>query len=176
MELGENELKFNLYGNFHYLDTIERRNFLSNTQQYYIEQVQTQSELLDTSKLEHTIPLNFKHQVKEILWVFENENGTYNSEIMENASISMNNYLRTEKLGANIYNSVQAFMHHTNAKDHIYSYSFSLNPENIQPSGSTNFNKIENVSLDFLLNKNALNKKITLKIFAINHNLLRISE
>lgn len=57
----------------------------------------------------------------------------------------------------------------TNAQ-YIYVYSFALNPEEHQPSGTCNFSRIDNATL--VLNGNTASG--TLKVFAVNYNVLRI--
>ena len=54
---------------------------------------------------------------------------------------------------------------------YIYVYSFALNPEDHQPSGTCNFSRIDNATLQFTgLNTNAG----TVKVYARNYNVLRI--
>ena len=52
----------------------------------------------------------------------------------------------------------------------IYVYSFALNPEEHQPSGTCNFSRIDNATL--VLNGNIASG--ILKVFAVNYNVLRI--
>lgn len=52
----------------------------------------------------------------------------------------------------------------------IYCYSFALKPEEHQPSGTCNFSRIDNAQLMF--NDTLANS--TLKVFAVNYNVLRI--
>jgi hypothetical protein len=52
----------------------------------------------------------------------------------------------------------------------IYVYSFALNPEEHQPSGTCNFSRIDNATLQ-LTNVNISG---VLKVFAVNYNVLRI--
>ena len=54
----------------------------------------------------------------------------------------------------------------------IYCYSFALKPEEHQPSGTCNFSRIDSAQLIF--NNNTGNSNTTLKIFAVNYNILRI--
>ena len=65
----------------------------------------------------------------------------------------------------------------------IYSYSFALNPEDYQPSGSLNFSKLESAVLKLTLEENSLrpagksNGQDTVKtinMYGINYNVLRI--
>jgi hypothetical protein len=53
----------------------------------------------------------------------------------------------------------------------IYVYSFALNPEEHQPSGTCNFSRIDNATL--VLNRSGAATG-TLKVFAVNYNVLRI--
>jgi hypothetical protein len=55
-------------------------------------------------------------------------------------------------------------------KQHIYVYSFALNPEEHQPSGTCNFSRIDNATL--VLTGAAVTG--ILKVFAVNYNVLRI--
>lgn len=65
----------------------------------------------------------------------------------------------------------------------IYSYSFALNPEDYQPSGSLNFSKLESAVLKLTIEENSLrpagksNGQDTVKtinMYGINYNVLRI--
>ena len=66
-----------MWCNYVYLDTDERRKFAQNQHEYLIEQVQRQQETLSgdgqTSK---NVRLNFNHPVKELVWCFPCGNGT----------------------------------------------------------------------------------------------------
>ena len=53
-------------------------------------------------------------------------------------------------------------------------YSFSLNPEDYQPSGSCNFSRFDNKQLRIEFEDNIEHSE--LKIFAINYNILRITQ
>ena len=121
-----------------------------------------------------------------------------------NATISLNGTELCEPQGASYFRNVQKYQYHSDfgydnlsfTKDQynysnadlsrgsgIYSYSFSLNPENHEPSGSLNFSKLDKTELrlrirrDFHNNSKSegfsLNNKI-LKIFALNYNVLRV--
>jgi hypothetical protein len=52
----------------------------------------------------------------------------------------------------------------------IYVYSFAINPEEHQPSGTCNFSRIDNATL--ILNSESTSG--VLKVFAVNYNVLRI--
>jgi len=60
----------NLYGNYIFLDTEERRKFATESHDYLIEQVQ----YLKPQTLSTKHNLNFTNHVKEIIWVCRNQN------------------------------------------------------------------------------------------------------
>jgi len=53
---------------------------------------------------------------------------------------------------------------------HIYCYSFALNPEDHQPSGTCNFSQVDDATLNFVSNVTGCN----LTVWAVNYNVLRI--
>ena len=56
---------------------------------------------------------------------------------------------------------------------HIYTYSFALEPEKHQPSGTCNFSKIEDIFMEFETNIDHSND--CLRVYAINYNVLIIT-
>ena len=60
-----------LYGDYVYLDTLERKYMAKKSHQYLIEQLQS-IKIYSAKEKRHT--LNFNHPVKEILWVFRKNN------------------------------------------------------------------------------------------------------
>jgi hypothetical protein len=58
--------ELNLYADYIYLDTDERRRFAQVSHEYLIEQVQRES-----GAMAETFKLNFNHPVKELLWVVQ---------------------------------------------------------------------------------------------------------
>jgi hypothetical protein len=51
-------------------------------------------------------------------------------------------------------------------------YSFALNPEQHQPSGTVNMSRIDNATL--LLDLTTGTSPIQLRVYAVNYNVLRI--
>jgi hypothetical protein len=49
-----------------------------------------------------------------------------------------------------------------------------LKPEDFQPSGTCNFSRIDNATLDLVLNECVIQKDTQLNIYATNYNVLRI--
>jgi len=76
------------------------------------------------------------------------------------------------------FDVIQPFKYHTHIPDTgINVYSFSLYPENHNPSGTLNFSRIDNSTLRFILSNfmfNANNQSVNIKLYATNYNILRI--
>ena len=67
----------------------------------------------------------------------------------------------------------QPYQHHTRVPAiGIYCYSFALNPEQHQPSGTVNMSRIDNATL--LLNLSTSTDPVKLRVYAVNYNVLRI--
>ena len=72
------------------------------------------------------------------------------------------------------FNQVQPYYHHTgNPVPGIYSYSFALKPEVLQPSGTCNFSRIDNITA-VPKTKNFPGTPIHMQMFATSYNVLRI--
>jgi hypothetical protein len=72
---------------------------------------------------------------------------------------------------------VQPFQSHTRAPDEgINVYSFALRPEEHQPSGTCNFSRIDNATLQLVLSNATVESTNTAKVrvYATNYNVLRI--
>jgi hypothetical protein len=81
----------------------------------------------------------------------------YNGNPTDYAELFFNGYNRIDKYGGNYFNYVQPNTYHTNTpSDGINSYSFAINPEEHQPSGSCNFSRLSNVLLKLYLNDTTL--------------------
>ena len=71
------------------------------------------------------------------------------------------------------FNQVQPFYHHTgNPYPGIYCYSFALQPEEHQPTGTCNFSRIDNAQVAVSLK--GASGATAQRMFAVNYNILRI--
>jgi hypothetical protein len=97
--------------------------------------------------------------------------------------LQLNGHDRFSERDGNYFNYVQPWQHHSNTpSDGLCMYSFSLNPEDHQPSGTCNMSRIDNATLnltfgvdgvaDFKSTYLADDSKIS--IYALNYNVLRI--
>lgn len=57
---------------------------------------------------------------------------------------------------------------------HVYVYSFALNPEDYQPSGTCNFSRIDSVDFKFNNTGTDAGSNRSFAVYAVNYNILRI--
>jgi hypothetical protein len=87
--------------------------------------------------------------------------------------VILNGQDRFKEQYGNYFNQVQPFYHHTGTPyPGIYVYSFALQPEEHQPTGTCNFSRIDNAQVSIVLK--ATNQATLQKLFAVNYNILRI--
>ena len=102
----------------------------------------------------------------------ENVGGNNSNEPFDNAKLVFNGVDRFSAKKASYFRTIQPLNHHSRIPTkHIYCYSFSIKPENFQPSGSCNFSRIHNAYLQF---DNITSDKTDLLVFATNYNILYI--
>ena len=93
------------------------------------------------------------------------------------ATIKLNGNDRFNSREGFYFNTVQPYQHHTGAPAvGINVYSFSLKPEDYQPSGTCNFSRLDNTELDLVLTTDATSKAngAEIMIYGLNYNVLRI--
>lgn len=168
-----------LYVDYIYLDTDERRRFAQVSHEYLIEQLQFTGDEPGSNK---NFKLNFNHPVKEIVWVEQTTNakvGEYTCTY-DNALLQLNSHDRFSVRKPMYFQLVQPYQHHervpiamNSSQDsecaNVNVYSFALKPEDHQPSGTCNMSRIDNATLKL----EGCSAEIV-KIFAINYNVLRV--
>jgi hypothetical protein len=93
------------------------------------------------------------------------------------AKLQLNGQDRFSEREGTYFDLVQPWQHHTRTPDTgINLYSFALRPEEHQPSGSCNFSRIDNATLQLVLSNATVEGTSTAKVrvFATNYNVLRI--
>lgn len=188
-----------------YLDSDERRKFAQASHEYLIEQTKNNIFTLQKSK-EINIELDFYHPLKYLVWTIQsssdlNKNlhfkyGVNKYDIVNNfpeLSYSKNNPIsecRMELNGVNrfnflsgeYFNYVQPYECFKNTpSDGINCYSFSLNPLEIQPSGTCNFSKLNKKTLNLIISDEFYenlddNDSIIINVYAVNYNVLRFNK
>jgi hypothetical protein len=93
---------------------------------------------------------------------------------VESFKLILNGQDRFKAQSGKFFNQMQPMMHHSgNPYPGVYCYSFALKPEELQPTGTCNFSRIDNSQVEVTLKPNATNNT-TLAMFAVNYNVLRI--
>ena len=93
------------------------------------------------------------------------------------AKLQLNGQDRFSEREGTYFDLVQPWQHHTRAPDTgINVYSFALRPEDHQPSGSCNFSRIDNATLQLVLSNATVEGTNTAKVrvYAVNYNVLRV--
>ena len=93
------------------------------------------------------------------------------------AKLQLNGQDRFSEREGSYFDVVQPFQHHTRNPDTgINVYSFALRPEEHQPSGSCNFSRIDNATLQLVLSSATVAGTATAKVrvYAVNYNVLRV--
>ena len=93
------------------------------------------------------------------------------------ALLQLNGHDRFTVREGRYFNEVQPFQHHTNVPAiGINVYSFALQPEQHQPSGTCNLSRIDNTTLLLTISNNAVGATVssTVRVYATNYNVLRI--
>ena len=171
---------FQLWADYIYLDTDERRRFAQVSHEYLIEQLQFKNEGTGGN-----ITLNFNHPVKELIWsgvrgtAFASieANVLYDRDavadaITDTVQLKLNGHDRFKERDTRYFTRTQVWESHTGygcteVGDTIAVYSFALKPEEHQPSGTCNFSRIDNAEL-------VQSTAQPVNIYAVNYNVLRI--
>jgi hypothetical protein len=93
------------------------------------------------------------------------------------ALLQLNGHDRFQVREGRYFNEVQPYQHHTNIPAvGINVYSFALQPEQHQPSGTCNLSRIDNTTLLLTVSNNAVGTTTssTVYIYATNYNVLRV--
>jgi len=93
------------------------------------------------------------------------------------AKLQLNGHDRFQQRDGNYFNYVQPFQHFSNTPaDGVNVYSFALKPEDHQPSGTCNFSRIDNATLNVGLAANTVTGSgdDNLNIYTVNYNVLRV--
>ena len=163
-----------------YLDSEERKRFAQASHEYLIEQVQD-SGAENVSSDNEKYRLNFNHPCKCLVWAANHSNTFYydvdgdgdGANQCSDAVLQLNGHDRFAKRDGSYFRNVQSLRHFSNTPAQgINVYSFAINPEEHQPSGTCNFSRIDNATLNITWNTPA--NAQSCNIYAVNYNVLRI--
>ena len=202
-----------------FMDHLERKKFAQSSHEYLIDNIQYNN-YTNINHHKVQLPLDFRHPCKEIIWIIQKddinknntsftkthntvystdtiqtEQTTYSKNPFLKSSLSFNGYSRIDNFCGNYFNCYQTMKHRNAPRPGINVYSFAIFPEEHQPSGTCNFSKIPSIIINFELDKNIFNYKLseirpdivpnssddktlttscTIHIFIIAYNILRI--
>jgi len=194
-----------LIAQYIYLDTKERMLIAKHKHHQLIDQLQfNKTEKINFDDLEQNEDGNwllkrkiyFYYPVKELIWVLQDYDKFTNLEynnysffsntmgrdvgLAERIEFKFNGRERQPFIDADYYN--QCITHKVH-KSYIgigkYCYNFALYPDNFQPSGTANFSKLSDASIEIILRPEIVTlmqqgKNILFGIYAINYNILNI--
>jgi hypothetical protein len=179
-----------LYVDYIYLDTVEQREFANAKHRYLIEQLQFNgSETITSNALTNRSTLKFNLPIKELFWVNQLDsiyltNDLFNysntvdpvmpqDNIIDSAQLYINGIERFSVRDGNYFRLIQPYQKHTRSPNgFIYVYAFSVKPEDHQPSGCSNFSKLNTKELFLNIQPNTGFQQI--RVYALNYNILRI--
>jgi hypothetical protein len=174
-----------LWCDYVYLDTDERRRFAQVSHEYLIEQVQHQN-----AAASNNIDLVLNHPVKELVFAGEGTTSAATTSMATARAITagtkftlkLNGHERFSPRPLTYFTRYQVRTHHSGSggmlpasllnkyADSIGVYSFALEPEEHQPSGTCNFSRIDTAQLV----NSGTSLSSALNIYAVNYNVLRI--
>lgn len=163
--ISDSAVRAHLECTYVYLDVMERSKFAEGSFEMMMDEVQALPIMSDQKQEVVTMNLNFNHAVIELYWAcrqkyaetrcayFDYSGLTepltgMRMDPIKTVDLRLNNQCRFMEREGRWFRLVAPYQAHTNIPDtFVYSYSFALNPEDAQPSGSCNFSRIDNAEL-----------------------------
>lgn len=182
--------------NYIFLDDDERVKFYKSEHEYLIEQlIYVGSTTLDG--VNRTVKIGLINPCKLIVWttqfnylLTENVNDIFNytdnyeyinnqqigDSLIRSSTLLLNGRDRMSEQDEMYYNCIQPMQYFKYAPQKgMCVYSFGLSPESLQPSGSCNMSKIDNVQLNMKLSgKISMTNPVTFKCYGLTINMFRI--
>jgi len=169
--------------------------FLSNQEVGYIKKNQLDYSITQLQQNKQTIvagntftqmQLTFINPVRELYIVIQTSSAVARNDLFNYSSSSTDDILSSlgltfnneTRINPDIANALylrraQPLNFHTKSPTrYIYSYSFSLFPENAEPSGQTNMSRIINKLLNVTINEQS--RDVEIRVYARSYNVLRI--
>ena len=187
-------MEMKLWVDYVFLDTDERRRFTQVTHEYLIEQLQVNNFTIETGDTSENnnkrCELWFDHPIKEFNWVIRKSSADLFDfdNTFDSAKFELDSRAVVPSRRPEYFLQIENYTYHqrvprydaitgsTTRKQKIYTYSFALNPENHQPSGSANFTRIDTAVLTISGARDATGTppvSKTVAVYATNYNILR---
>lgn len=179
-----------LYGDFIFLGAKERRMVAQSMHEYLIETVDTQTFPRSNMKPDNwnpqtdpenkysgtfTIPMHFIHPTKELIWVVKTDHHTLGDDYYACGDIDffLNDSICVTSRQQKYFTLVQPYYYHTNIpkRNNINVLSFSLHPEDHQPSGTL----ILQQNHKFIMHIYLYNHTDTIELYSVHYKRLRIA-
>jgi len=185
---GSSMLYLNAYleCNYVYLDNIERNYIAISNTDYLVERVY-QNEAGSVQNI-GVLDLTVANPIKEIIFVLRRSDaniyndwtnytathpGNQSVPILNTGKVIFNGMDLFLDKDAAFFNKLQPYLYHSGSpREGIYSYSFSLFPEKIQPSGSFNATMINKVQLYLTLTDSTT--QYDTFIYSVYYNIFRV--
>jgi hypothetical protein len=175
-----------LWADYIFLDTEERKEFAQKPHEYLIEVTQ-QQEASVSANTNNSVRLTFNHPTKFVTWAIQpttndgddftnfttNANGETAGTVscVTQAKLRLNGQDRFSTRDNTYFNYVQPYQHFECKPDlGINVYSFALKPAEHQPSGSCNLSRIDNVNLE--ITPAAAGSVV---VYAFSYNVFRVA-
>jgi hypothetical protein len=192
-----------MFGDYIYLGVDERRRMASKEHEYLIDQLQIAPiQSIPAGVQQMSVPLDFNLPCKEFIWVMQEtrmrtarewfnfcnaiqygggEPLVIPQDLLSTAILRLDGQDRFYIRNALYFRQLQVLQHHTAVPESptfVYLYSFSMRPEDEQPSGSINCSKIDDVimSLTFNPDSTIVSQTRTVQFYAVNYNVLYIAK
>ena len=174
-----------------FLDSLERLQFARNNHEYLVDVL-----TFDNDKIlyhaNNKIKINYSLPCKELFFkcIYNYINSGYikdkfnyttsivkDDHIIKSILLLMNGQERFVRQSNEYFSLIQPYLYHTTAPPFgVYNYSFSINPEQFQPSGYSNFSKIDDIELNIVIDKNvSYIRPVYFRTYAITMNILKFS-
>lgn len=186
--------QFSLDTDVVYLSDDERNFLMTHPLDYVITQVQMSQFKMKIGEVEKSVMLNFKHPVKELLFISQSETDKLNNIPMDtneivSAELRFNNEVVFNQSGK-FFTYEQPFKYYINSPlldnlpptqlaNYVFQrfgiYSFSLYPERHYPSGQVNMSRISHklFKIKIIPFDGGVTANDT-RIYAVNYNILSI--
>ncbi len=193
------KLKSHIYANFIYVESDERQRLAKTKMQYLIETYQiAQEDVFDKDDIDDEMrfeyKLHFNFSVKQIFWMvmpfkknkFNDFDYTFINkskkvfEPIDSVIIKFCGRDRETQQPFGVYKYVNQYQHFCSSlESNMYLYNFALYPQELQPSGSANFGKLSDNSIDMFVNKDLYdmiqdNERFRVVSGALSVNMLNI--
>jgi len=124
-------------------------------------------------------PYKITNPINKFDWNFYDENGKPYRPV-NNVKIKFNGRDRETLQDFGVYSYWQPYKHWCSSLvDNMYLYNFALYPQQLQPSGTANFGKLAEASMQLYLNNKLTNSiensntKFRVSCYSLNYNILR---